>query len=48
MSALFAADFAEADKGVHLVFIATYSLGHHGNQCDIRIGRNIEQMVMSP
>ena len=46
MRALFAADFAEADKGVHLVFIAMHSLGHRGNLRDIRIGRGIEQMRM--
>ena len=43
---LFTPDFAEADEGMHLVFIASHGLGHRGDQRDIRIGRDLEQMVL--
>ena len=47
MRFLLAADFAEADKGVHLVLVAAHRLGHRGDLGDIGIGRDIEQIVMA-
>ena len=43
---LLAADFAEADKGVHLVLVAAHGLRHRGDLGHIRIGRDVEQIVM--
>ena len=45
---LLAADFAEADKGVHLVLVAAHGLGHRGDLGHVGIGRDIEQIVVLP
>ena len=45
---LFAADFAEADKGVHLVLVAAHGLRHRGDLGHVRIGRDIKQIVVLP
>ena len=42
-----AADFAEADEGVHLVLVAPHRLGHRGDLRDIGIGRDLQQVVMA-
>ena len=43
----FAADLAEADEGVHLVFVAVHGFGHPGNSRNVGIGRDVEQIVMA-
>ena len=45
---MLAADFAEADKGVHLVLVAAYCLRHRGDLGHIRVGRDIKQIVILP
>ena len=47
MGFLFAADFAEADEGVHLVFVAAHGFRHRRDLRNIRIGRDREQIVMA-
>ncbi len=47
MRVLLAADLAETDKGVHLVLVAAHGFGHRGDQRDIRIGRDRQQIVMA-
>src|SRR6185312_5449623 len=42
-----AADLAEADKGVHPVLVATHRLDHSADARDVRIGRDVEQIVMA-
>ena len=44
---MLAADFAEADKGVHLVFVAADGLRHGGDLGHVRIGRDINEIVMT-
>ena len=44
---LLAADFAEADKGMHLVLVAAHGLRHRGDLGDIGIGRDLEQVVVA-
>ena len=41
-----AADFAEADEGVHLVLVAAHGLGHRCDPRDVGIGRDVEQVVI--
>ena len=43
---MLAADFAEADKGVHLVRVAAHGLRHRGELGHIGIGRGIKEIVM--
>ena len=42
-----AADFAEADEGVHLVLVATHGLRHRRDPRHVGIGRDVEQIVMA-
>jgi hypothetical protein len=43
---LLAADFAEADKDMHLVLVAANGLGHRSDLGHVRIGREFKQIVM--
>ncbi len=43
-----AADFAEANEGVHLVLVAAHGLGHRGDVGHVRVGRDVEQVVILP
>src|SRR5437870_10387786 len=45
MRLLLAADFAEADKGMHLVLVAAHGFCHGGDLGHVRIGRDIKQIV---
>ena len=47
MRFLLAADFAEADEGVHLVLVVMHGLRHRGDSCHIRIGRDDKQVVVA-
>ena len=44
---LLATDFAETDKGVHLVLVAAYGFRHGGDLGDIGVGRDLEQVVVA-
>src|SRR5712672_2893895 len=47
MRFLFAADFAEADRGLHPVRVAVHGPCHCRDLGDIRIGHAIEQIVIA-
>ena len=44
---LFAADFAKADKGVHLVLVAAHGLCHRGDLGHVGVERDVEQVVIA-
>jgi len=48
MRLAFASDLAETDEGVHLVLVPAHGLGHRGDLGYVRIGRDIEQLVIGP
>ena len=47
MRVALAADFAEADEGMHLVLVAAHGLGHRRDQRDVGIGGDRQQIVMA-